>query len=144
MALVILRLLIFSHQHVNVLAHFCDLAKPTVCFSDSPTPLTHSPIFLMFFFFFSKRGLSHTDRLSIKYDLTIGFPLPVNICPLMWAHRCCQSQFCPRSPVRNQFKRRGRREHQQRINVLLLPASLIPLRETTKREELSCLFSIRG
>lgn len=37
----------------------------------------------------------------------------------MWAHRCCQSRFCPRSPVRNQFKRRGRLEHQQRINVFL-------------------------
>lgn len=72
--------------------------------------LTHS---FYFFFCFFKRGHSHTDRLSIKYDLTIGFPLPVNICPLMWAHPCCQSRFCPRPPVRNQFKRRGRLEQRQ-------------------------------
>lgn len=64
MALVILRLLRFSHQHVNVLAHFCDLAKLTVCFSDSPTPLTHSAIFLMFFFFFFSNVASVT--LTVK------------------------------------------------------------------------------
>lgn len=74
------------------------------------------PFFWCFFNFFQTWPQSHwPSNRPIKYDLTIGFPLPVNICPLMWAHRCCQS----RSPVRNQFKRRGRLEHQQRINVFL-------------------------